>query len=133
MYSLTVRDNFMIAHSFVGEMFGPAQGLHGATYVVELTFRRKALDPNGVVIDIGFASELLSGVLQPLRYANLDELPEFSGVNTTTEFLAREIFDRIAARLRADAADAAADDGFESLAVVLRESPDAWAAYDAPL
>ena len=133
MYSLTVRDSFMIAHSFVGEMFGPALGLHGATYVVEVTFRRHALDANGVVVDIGFASQLLGSVLEPLRYANLDELPEFSGVNTTTEFMAREIFDRLAARLKEPASDGPAAEEFQSLAVVLRESPDAWASYDAPL
>lgn len=133
MYSLTVRDSFMIAHSFRGETFGPAQRLHGATYVVEVTFRRPFLDDDGLVIDIGLASRLLDGVLEPLRYTNLDELPEFSGVNTTTEFMAREIFDRLARRLEDAGPSAPATSGLHSLCVVLRESPDAWASYDAPL
>lgn len=133
MYSLTVRDSFMIAHSFRGETFGPAQRLHGATYVVEVTFRRPSLDDEGLVIDIGLASRLLDGVLEPLRYANLDELPEFSGVNTTTEFMAREIFDRLARRLEEAGPSAPGTTGLHSLCVLLRESPDAWASYDAPL
>lgn len=130
MYSLTVRDHFMIAHSFTGAAFGPAQRLHGATYVVELTFRRERLDPDGVVVDIGLAAALLRDVLAPLNYANLDEIPEFLGFNTTTEFLAREIFNRIRKAIRAGALGPDTAGAFHSLAVVLRESPDAWAGFE---
>ncbi|MFN4091083.1 MAG: 6-pyruvoyl trahydropterin synthase family protein [Alphaproteobacteria bacterium] len=131
MYSLTVRASIMIAHSFRGAVFGPAQGLHGATFVVELTFRRRAIDADGLVCDIGAASEMLKSVLAPLNYANLDTLPEFAGVNTTTEFLAGDIHRRISAELRRGRLGAPAEI-FESLQVLLRESPDAWAAFDAP-
>src|SRR3546814_17046960 len=101
MYSLTVRDSIMVAHSFRGAVFGPAQGLHGATFVVELTFRRRDIDADGLVADIGAASVLLKSVLSPLNYANLDTIPEFAGINTTTEFLAGAIPRRGSAALRA--------------------------------
>ena len=95
MYSVTVRDHFMIAHSFRGEVFGPAQRLHGATYVVDVEFRRSALDADDVVVDIGRAADALRAVLAALTYRNLDEDPAFTGQNTTTECLARVVFDRI--------------------------------------
>src|SRR5262249_62331152 len=97
MYSVTVRDHIMIAHSFRGEVFGPAQKLHGATFVVDVEFRSQELDENGIVIDIGRAAEALRMILTGLNYRNLDEDPSFKGRNTTTEVLARAIFDRIAA------------------------------------
>src|SRR6185312_17458411 len=97
MYSVCVREHIMIAHSFVGEAFGPARQLHGATYVVDVEFRRPQLDDDGLVVDIGLASQVLREVLAPLNFRNLDLLPEFSGRNTTTEFLSKEIFDRMAA------------------------------------
>ena len=96
MYSLTVRDHVMIAHSLRGEVFGPAQRLHGATYIVDVTFRRPELDADGIVVDIGRASEQVAAALEDLRYRNLDEAAAFAGKNTTTEVLAREIFDRLA-------------------------------------
>jgi len=131
MYSLTVRDSIMIAHSFKGDVFGPAQALHGATFVVEMTLRRPEIDADGLVADIGLASRLLKAVLAPLNYANLDDLPEFAGINTTTEFLAGEIHRRISAALRAGELGIPATT-FPSLRVRLRESPVAWADYDAP-
>ena len=103
MYSLAVSDHIMIAHSFNGEIFGPAQQLHGATYGVEIELRRAELDANGLVCDIGLALQALRDVLAGLNYKNLDTLPELAGRNTTTEFLARLIFDRVAARLAAGA------------------------------
>ena len=130
MYSLTVRDSIMIAHSFRGAVFGPAQRLHGATFIVELTFRRAALDSDGIVVDIGAAKSLLRSVLEPLAYRNLDELPEFRGVNTTTEFLAAEIHRRVGGAVGDGALGGSAT--FESIQVLLRESPDAWAAFEAP-
>ena len=131
MYSLTVRDTIMIAHSFRGAVFGPAQRLHGATFVVELTFRRADLDADGIVADIGAAKAMLTRVLEQLAYRNLDEVPEFAGVNTTTEFLAVEIHRRVSSALRSGAlGDYRA---FDSLQVLLRESPDAWAAYDGTI
>ncbi|MCU0760067.1 MAG: 6-carboxytetrahydropterin synthase [Steroidobacteraceae bacterium] len=134
MYSVSVRDHMMIAHSFRGEVFGPAQRLHGATYVVDLEFRRAALDPDGLVVDIGLAASALRATLEPLNYRNLDDLPEFAGRNTTTEFLARAIFDRMVARIAAGelGPDARAG-GLASLRVVLHESHVAWAAYEGPL
>ena len=100
MYSVTVRGHFMIAHSFKGDVFGPAQKLHGATYVVDVEFRRPDLDATGIVVDIGRAGDTLTSILGALNYRNLDDEPEFSGRNTTTEFLARLIFDRMAAAVR---------------------------------
>jgi len=129
MYSLNVRDHFMIAHSFRGEAFGPAQKLHGATYVVDATFRRPELDPDGLVVDIALAGEHLKGVLADLNYTNLDDNPSFAGQNTTTEFLAREIFDRL--RTLAQAGDLG--QGARSLStieVTLHESHVAWASYE---
>jgi 6-pyruvoyl-tetrahydropterin synthase len=132
MYSVTVRDHMMIAHSFSGEVFGPAQRLHGATYVVDVEFRRRDLDANGIVVDIGRASESLKRVLGELNFRNLDEEPAFRGRNTTTEFLARVVFDRMAsAARRGDLGPGAA--GLESLRVTLHESHVAWASFDGSL
>jgi 6-pyruvoyl-tetrahydropterin synthase len=132
MYSLCVRDHVMIAHSLRGEVFGPAQRLHGATYVVDLELRRPELDQDNLVVDIGLASQALRAVLAPFDYRNLDEHPHLRGQNTTTEFMARQIFDGMAARILAgELGDAAR--GIGSLRVVLRESHLAWAAYEAEL
>lgn len=132
MYSVTVRDHTMIAHSFRGEVFGPAQRLHGATYVVDLELRRPELDDDGLVVDIGLASQALRQVLKELDYRNLDEDPAFRGVNTTTEFLARVVFDRIAARIAAgDLGPGAA--GLSALRVTLHESHVAAASYEGGL
>jgi 6-pyruvoyltetrahydropterin/6-carboxytetrahydropterin synthase len=130
MYSITVSHHFMAAHSLAGAVFGPAQGLHGATYVVEAELRREALDADGIVCDIGRALDLLKAVLAAFDYRNIDEVPEFRGRNTTTEFLAGEIHRRLAARITAGELG---DGGIVGLKVVLRETPLAWAAYDAPL
>lgn len=132
MYTVAVRDHVMIAHSFRGEVFGPAQRLHGATYVVDVAFRRAALDGDGLVVDIGLASALVREVLQAFDYRNLDELPELSGQNTTTEFMARTIHDRISARTRAGALGAGGL-GLDGLKVTLHESHVAWASYEGPL
>ena len=129
MYSLNVRDHFMIAHSFRGEAFGPAQKLHGATYVVDATFARPALDTDGMVVDIGRAGDVLKSILAELNYRNLDEEPAFAGRNTTTEFLAREIFERLAAALRAGDLGEGAH-GVTSIAVTLHESHVAWGRYE---
>jgi 6-pyruvoyltetrahydropterin/6-carboxytetrahydropterin synthase len=133
MYSITVSHHFMVAHSLVGTVFGPAQQLHGATFVVEAELRRDALDADGIVCDIGRALDLLKAVLGELDYTNLDEAAEFRGRNTTTEFLAGEIHRRVAQRGREGALGPAAAAAIRSLRVVLRETPVAWAAYDAPL
>lgn len=133
MYSLAVSDHFMIAHGFRGEVFGPAQQLHGATYAVEVEFRRAALDVHGLVCDIGLALQVLREVLGALNYRNLDELPEFRGVNTTTEFLAGEIFRRLATRVAQGAVGPGTAGALASMRVVLRESPVAWAAYEGAL
>jgi len=130
MYSVTVCHHFMIAHSLVGDVFGPAQQLHGATYVVEAELRQGALDADGIICDIGRALDLLKGVLADFDYRNLDEVSEFRGRNTTTEFLAGEIHRRMAQRIKEGALGV---QGIASLKVVLRETPVAWAAYDAPL
>src|SRR5262245_27536881 len=122
----------MIAHSFTGKVFGPAQRLHGATYVVDVEFRRAELDDDGVVVDIGRASELLRATLAELNHRNLGEVAEFKGRNTTTEFLARVIFDRLAAAVRRDELGAAAR-GVESLCVTLHESHVARASFESPL
>jgi 6-pyruvoyl-tetrahydropterin synthase len=129
MYSLNVRDHFMIAHSFGGEIFGPAQRLHGATYVVDATFRRRELDGDGLVVDIGRAGDLPRSILAELNYRNLDEEPAFRGKNTTTEFLAREIFERIARAARAGELGEGAR-GLASICVTLRESHVAWGSYE---
>ena len=132
MYTVCVRDHFMIAHSFRGEAFGPAQRLHGATYVVDLELCRPDLDPDGVVVDIGKAGACLREVLDEWNYRNLDELPEFAGHNTTTEFLAQAIFNRIAARIE-DGQLGVHAAGLSSMRVTLHESHVAWAAYEGPL
>jgi len=133
MYSLAVSDHVMIAHSFVGAVFGPAQQLHGATYAVEMELRRERLDGDGLVCDIGLALTLLRDVLGKLNYRNLDDLPEFRGRNTTTEFLAGEIFRRLRARIAADALGPGLVRELHSMRVTLRESPIAWAAFEGPL
>jgi len=132
MYSLNVREHFMIAHSFTGEVFGPAQRLHGATYVVDVTFRRSELDPDGLVVDIALAGEALRKVLDAINYRNLDEEPEFTGKNTTTEFLAREIFERLATVARAGELGEGGR-GVSSICVTLNESHVAWGSYEGNL
>ena len=125
MFSVTVRDHIMIAHSFRGDVFGPAQRLHGATFVVDATFRRSALDADGIVVDIGRATDELRAVLAELNYRNLDDEPDLAGMNTTTEALARVIADRLADRV--------AGLGLDGLAVTLHESHVAWATYERTL
>jgi len=132
MYSLTVRDHIMIAHSLRGEPFGPAQGLHGATYIVDVTFSRPELDDDGIVVDIGLAGDQVASVLADLRYRNLDEEPAFAGRNTTTEFLAREIFERLAHAIHEGRLGEGAR-GIVSLRVTLKESHLAWASYEGPV
>lgn len=132
MYSLTVRDHFMIAHSFKGEVFGPAQGLHGATYVVDVTFRRPELDADGLVVDIGLAGQHLNSVLGDFNYRNLDDDPAFAGRNTTTEMLARVVFDRVAEAARSGELGKAGQ-GVTSINVTLRESHVAWGSYEGPV
>ena len=132
MYSLNVRDHFMIAHSFRGEVFGPAQRLHGATYVVDATFRRAELDADGLVVDIGLAADLLRRILGDMDYRNLDDEPAFQGKNTTTEFLAREIQTRIAEAARRGELGAGAE-GLTSVSVTLHESHVAWGSYEGPV
>jgi 6-pyruvoyl-tetrahydropterin synthase len=132
MFSVTVRDHMMIAHSFRGEAFGPAQRLHGATYVVDATFRRADLDADGLVVDIGRAAEVLHRVLAELSYRNLDDEPEFAGMNTSSEALARVIADRLAERAHAGALGEAGH-GLDGLVVTLHESHIAWASYARPL
>jgi 6-pyruvoyl-tetrahydropterin synthase len=129
MFEVTVRDQMMIAHSLRGDVFGPAQGLHGATYVVEAAFARDDLDAHGIVLDIGRATEALGAVLADLRYRNLDEVESLAGLNTTTEVLAREIADRLSARV-ADGSLGVAPGDLRRIRVTLRESPSAWASYE---
>ncbi|HEX6652088.1 MAG TPA: 6-carboxytetrahydropterin synthase [Thermoleophilaceae bacterium] len=132
MFSVTVRDHMLIAHSLRGEVFGPAQRLHGATYVVDATFRRADLDADGIVVDIGRATEVLREVLGELGYRNLDDEAEFAGMNTTTEALARIVADRLADRARSgDLGDGARE--LDGLVVTLRESHVASATYERPL
>lgn len=131
MFSVTVRDHMLIAHSLRGETFGPAQRLHGATYVVDATFRRTELDSDGVVVDIGLASAELRAVLAELDYRNLDEEPSLADVNTTTEVLAHLVADRLAERVRVALGDAARE--LDSLVVTLHESPAASASYERAL
>ena len=128
MYTVCVRDHMMIAHSFRGEAFGPAQKLHGATYVVDVEFGRPDLDADGVVVDIGRATDALRAVLASMHYRNLDEEQAFEGRNTTTEVLARTVFDRLRAAIVGGDLGAGAR-GIESLRVVLHESHVAWGAY----
>jgi 6-pyruvoyl-tetrahydropterin synthase len=132
VFSVTVRDSMMIAHSFRGEVFGPAQQLHGATYVVDATFRRPELDADNLVVDIGRAAEQLHAVLSELNYRNLDEDEEFAGVNTSTEALARVVADRLAGRIAGGALGEQAR-GLAGLVVTLRESHIAWASYERVL
>ena len=132
MYAVEVSDHIMIAHSFRGAVFGPAQALHGATFVVRVAFLAEQLDANGIVVDIGCATDVLKAVLDPLKYQNLDAMPQFKGVNTTTEFLTKHVFDRMgdAARkgeLGRDGRELAA------IRVTVAESPTARAWYEAPL
>lgn len=138
MYAVNVRDHFMIAHSFQGAVFGPAQRLHGATYVVDLELRRPALDPDGIVVDIGLATQVLHEELGRLNFQNLDDEPAFRGRNTTTEFLARVVFDRVAARIAAGdfgphAVPGGPTGGLQAMRVTLHESHVAWAAFEGPL
>lgn len=132
MFRLTVRDRVMIAHSFEGEIFGPAQELHGATYVTELELSRPELDSDGLIVDIGLAHEVLSGVLKELAFKNLDELPQFAGKNTTTEFLAHHLWGRIADAIAAGAMGPTGE-GLTGLKVTLRESDVAWASFEGSL
>ncbi|RAJ68883.1 6-pyruvoyl-tetrahydropterin synthase [Streptomyces sp. Amel2xB2] len=132
MYSITVRDHMMIAHSFRGEVFGPAQRLHGATFVVDASFRRRELDADGLVVDIGAATQELNGVLADLNYRNLDDEPAFAGINTSTEMLARYVADRLAEKIEAGALGEGAR-GLDGLSVTLHESHVAWASYEREL
>ena len=132
MFSVTVRDHMMVAHSLRGEVFGPAQRLHGVTYVVDATFRRAVLDADGIVVDIGRAAEELRAVLAELGYRNLDDDPALAGMNTTTEELARVVADRLADRVHAGALGESARE-IDGLLVTLRESHVAWASYERPL
>jgi 6-pyruvoyl-tetrahydropterin synthase len=129
MYSVTVRDHIMIAHSLKGPVFGPAQRLHGATYVVDLELKRPELDPDGIVVDIGRASDALRHVLAELSYQNLDEVPALAGRNTTTEFLARHVFDAIVDAIRRGELGPGASD-IEQMRVTLHESHIASASYE---
>jgi 6-pyruvoyl-tetrahydropterin synthase len=132
MFTVTVRDHLMIAHSLRGEVFGPAQRLHGATFLVDAAFRRPDLDRNGIVVDIGLATAALRAVVGELTYRNLDDEPAFAGRNTTTEVLAREIADRLAGRVQAgEFGDDAA--GLAAIVVTLHESHVAWASYERAL
>jgi 6-pyruvoyl-tetrahydropterin synthase len=132
MFSVTVRDHMMVAHSFRGEVFGPAQRLHGATYVVDATFRRPDLDADGIVVDIGRAAEELRAVLADLTYRNLDDEAAFAGINTTTEALARVVADRLADKVQTGVLGDGAR-GLDALIVTLHESHVAWASYERPL
>ncbi|WP_067500325.1 6-carboxytetrahydropterin synthase [Actinoplanes sp. TFC3] len=132
MFSVTVRDHIMVAHSFRGEVFGPAQKLHGATFVVDATFRRPELDDDNIVVDIGLASQELHAICGALSYRNLDDDPDFAGINTSTEFLAKVIADRLAAKATAGELGAGAN-GLTGIAVTLHESHIAWAAYEREL
>ena len=132
MFSVTVRDHMMVAHSLRGEVFGPAQALHGATYIVDATFRRAALDADNVVVDIGRAAEELHAVVGGLSYRNLDDEAAFAGVNTTTEMLAQFVADRLVERVLSGGLGEGAR-GLAGIAVTLRESHLAWASYERSL
>jgi 6-pyruvoyl-tetrahydropterin synthase len=132
MFSVTVRDQIMVAHSFRGEVFGPAQRLHGATFVVDATFKRPTLDDDNIVVDIGRASEELKAILAVLNYRNLDDEPAFSGINTSTEFLAQVIADRLADKVH-DGALGDGAHGLTGIVVTLHESHIAWASYERSL
>ncbi|ORT56428.1 6-carboxytetrahydropterin synthase [Streptomyces sp. CB03238] len=132
MFSVTVREHLMIAHSFRGEVFGPAQRLHGATYLVDATFRRAELDADNIVVDIGLATKELGAVVAEFNYRNLDDESEFAGVNTSTEFLAKVVADRLADRVHAGALGEGAR-GLDGITVTLHESHIAWASYERAL
>ena len=132
MYSVSVRDYMMVAHSYKGDVFGPAQRLHGATLIVDVEFRRPELDADGIVVDIGRAAEELHAVVAELSYRNLDDEPAFAGVNTSTEALAQVVADRLADRVHAGALGDAARE-LDGLVVTLHESHVAWASYERPL
>jgi len=132
LFAVEVRDHIMIAHSFQGEMFGPAQALHGATFLIDATFMSEKLDANGVVVDIGKAHEVLKGLLGPLNYRNLDEAPEFKGANTTTEFLARHVYERLAEAARAGKLGRVGRE-LAAIRVTISESHVARAWYESPL
>ncbi|MGA5438712.1 6-pyruvoyl trahydropterin synthase family protein [Streptomyces griseoincarnatus] len=132
MFSITVRDHIMIAHSFRGEVFGPAQRLHGATFLVDATFRREQLDEDNIVVDIGLATQELGAVVGELNYRNLDNEPDFAGVNTSTEYLAKVIADRLAERIHKGALGEGAK-GIAQITVALHESHIAWASYERAL
>lgn len=133
MFRLVVREHIMIAHSFKGEVFGPAQKLHGATFVVDLELSRPALDEHGIVCDIGLLSELLADVLKPLNYQNLDELKVFERQNTTTEVLAQHIAGRVAAKIKEGSLGEEAGAAMAGVKVTLGKSHVAWASYEMPL
>jgi 6-pyruvoyl-tetrahydropterin synthase len=132
LFAVEVRDHVMIAHSFRGALFGPAQALHGATFVIDAAFMSEKLDPNGVVIDIGRALEALKDVLAPLNYRNLDDIPEFKGANTTTEFLTRHIYDRLAEAARVGKLGRTGRE-LAAIRITISESHVARAWYEAPL
>jgi 6-pyruvoyltetrahydropterin/6-carboxytetrahydropterin synthase len=133
MFALTVRDHIMVAHSFRGEVFGPAQKLHGATFVIDLELTRAEVDQDGIVTDIGALTTLLKEVLHPLNYKNLDEIPEFAGKNTTTEFLAREIYQRVRRRIVEGALGKESPKVYQGLKITLGESHVAWASFSGPV
>lgn len=133
MFSVAVSNSVMIAHSFQGAIFGPAQNLHGATYVVEVEMERERLSPEGLVADIGRASDLLKDVLGAIAYRNLDDMPEFTGINTTTEYLAFWVFQRFRDGILNGSLEGDAADSVTAMTVTLREKPDAWARYRGPL
>ncbi|MFJ9667937.1 6-pyruvoyl trahydropterin synthase family protein [Streptomyces sp. NPDC101219] len=132
MFSITVRDHIMIAHSFRGEVFGPAQRLHGATFLVDATFRREQLDQDNIVVDIGLATQELGALVAELNYRNLDNEPDFAGINTSTEYLAKVIADRLAERIHKGALGESAK-GITGLTITLHESHIAWASYERAL
>jgi len=132
VFTVEVRDHIMIAHSFRGAVFGPAQALHGATFVVDAAFIADALDDNGIVIDIGRAHDALKAALRPLNYRNLDEVPEFKGINTTTEFLTKHIYDQLAKAARAGELGRPGKE-LKSIRIAISESHVARASYEAPL
>ncbi|REK84369.1 6-carboxytetrahydropterin synthase [Streptomyces inhibens] len=132
MFSITVRDHLMVAHSFRGAVFGPAQRLHGATFIVDATFRRAELDADNIVVDIGLATQELGGVVGELNYRNLDDEPAFAGINTSTEALAKVIADRLADRIHAGNLGEGARE-LTGISVTLHESHIAWATYERAL
>ena len=133
MFSITVRDSMMVAHSLTGAVFGPAQNLHGATFVVEASFYRQELDVDGIVVDISRAGTALQAILKPLKYRNLDDIPEFSQINTTAEYLCYHIFKMLYEQIMAGKLGGDAHESITRLRIRLRETPDAWAEYEAAL